>query len=116
MCKTAQLQSGRIRPEWARKKAPANRGFSFGRSSRPFLAVVPVIHFLLRLVLRVAVALLQAAFELVLVAGDDVEIVVRQLTPLLLHLAFELLPVSFNTVPVHGCSFCFGNQPMQPAR
>jgi len=47
-----------------------------------------------------AIALLQAAFELVLPAVD--EIVIGQLAPI--DLALDLLPVSFDAVPVPCCS------------
>src|ERR1043165_1581444 len=61
----------------------------------------PVVHVLADLVLGEAVALLQLAFELVAAALDDVEIVIGELAPLLLRRALELLPVTFNPVPVH---------------
>jgi hypothetical protein len=52
------------------------------------LAIVPGVNFLSRLVLRVTVPLLQAALELILLAGDDIKVIVRQLAPLLFDLAF----------------------------
>src|SRR5689334_12477679 len=67
----------------------------------PGLPPIPVVDFLLRLILGVTVALLQAAFELILLAVDDIEVVVGELAPLLLHLALDLLPVSFNAIPIH---------------
>ena len=63
----------------------------------PGLASIPVIHFLLGTVLGVAVALLKFSFELVLLASDDIKIIVGQFSPLLLHLAFDLFPISFHT-------------------
>src|ERR1044071_4669744 len=64
-------------------------------------AVDPAIDLLLRLVLGDAVALLDAANELVLLAVDDGDVVLGQLAPLLLDLAGELLPVAFNAIPIH---------------
>src|SRR5215468_3931760 len=34
-------------------------------------------------------------------AGDDVEIIVCQLAPLLFHFSFDLLPISFHAIPIH---------------
>jgi len=61
----------------------------------------PGIDLPLRFVFGVAVTLLKPAGELGLVALDDVQIVVGQFPPLLLNLAFELLPVSFDSIPIH---------------
>src|SRR5205085_9440611 len=66
------------------------------------LARFPVGKLPLRLVLADAVGVLDLADELVALAGDLVELVVGQLAPLLLHLAFGLLPVSCDAVPVHA--------------
>ena len=68
--------------------------------------------------LRLAVALLDAARELGAATLDDVEVVIGQLAPLGLHLALELLPVSFNLIPVHnyllGFTFLFHFQGLAP--
>src|SRR3954451_5306237 len=64
-------------------------------------AVDPAIDLALRLVLGKAVAFLDAANELVLLAVDDGDVVLGQLAPLLLDLAGELLPVAFNAIPIH---------------
>src|SRR5262249_20117960 len=69
--------------------------------SLPFLGAVPVVDVLAHLVAGDAVALLDLALELLAVAGDDIEVVVGQAAPLFLHLALELLPVTFDAVPVH---------------
>src|SRR5262249_29745535 len=50
----------------------------------------------------VAIAGLQLPDELVPLAGGLVQVVVGQVAPLLLDLALELLPVAFDSVPVHG--------------
>jgi hypothetical protein len=49
----------------------------------------------------VAVPFLDFALELIAAAVDDIQIVVGELAPLLLYFASNLLPVSFNAVPVH---------------
>jgi hypothetical protein len=53
------------------------------------------------LVLGKAVAFLNLPFELLLPPIDDVEIIIGEAAPLLLGLAFELLPVTFDSIPVH---------------
>src|ERR1700730_7309799 len=65
-------------------------------------AVHPRVDLTLRLVLGDAVAFLDAADELVLLAADDSQIVFGQLAPLLLHLAGQLLPIAFDAIPIHG--------------
>src|SRR5262245_26866873 len=78
-------------------------------------------------VLRHAVALLKPAAELHALALDDVEVVAGELAPLLLNLAFELLPIAFDTIPIHrfaplSLSLCLlrscrrNVQPENPAR
>src|SRR5215468_6768209 len=64
----------------------------------------PGVDFALGLVPGVAVALLQTAGELSALALDDIQIVVGELAPFLLHLALELLPIAFDTIPVHASS------------
>src|SRR5688500_7175578 len=66
--------------------------------------VDPAIDLALCLVLGDAVALLDAANQLVLLAVDDRNVVLGQLAPLLLDLAGELLPVAFNAIPIHLAS------------
>src|ERR1700760_4096019 len=83
-------------------KSPGMPGlFSF--SSEPFLLqrTEPVVHVFVNLVLGEAVALLQFAFELFAAAFDHVEIVIGEFAPLLLGLALDLLPVTFDLVPIH---------------
>src|SRR5207237_11081 len=65
------------------------------------LARFPVGNLALGLVLADAVGLLDLADQLVALPGDLVELVVGQLAPLLLDLAFGLLPVACDAVPVH---------------
>src|SRR5262249_21041771 len=61
----------------------------------------PAVDLALGLVLCHTVALLKPAAELRALTLDDVEIVVGQLAPLLLNLAFELFPIAFNSIPIH---------------
>ena len=70
-------------------------------SRLPSLTIVPIVNVFASLILGDPVALLNLALQLIAAAADDVEIIVRQLSPLLLHLSFDLLPVSFHAVPVH---------------
>src|SRR5262245_5487637 len=65
----------------------------------------PFAHFTLSLVAGDPVRFLELAHQLVALAGDDIEIVIGQLAPLLLELALHLLPVAFHTVPIHKNSF-----------
>src|SRR4029077_19352679 len=65
------------------------------------LRLQPVVDVFAHHVFGQAIALLYFAFELVALAVDLGKIVVGELTPLLLDLAFGLLPVSFDAVPVH---------------
>src|SRR5262245_12590438 len=67
----------------------------------PALCRIPVVDVLADLILGQTVALLDLALELIPAAGDDVEIIVGELAPLLLHLPFHLLPISLHAIPVH---------------
>jgi hypothetical protein len=90
-------------------------------------AFEPGIDLALGLVPRHAVALLKPAAELRALTLDDVEIVVGELAPLLLSLAFELFPIaSTRSQFIASVLCCFpgvvlrsvgGNvQPENPAR
>jgi hypothetical protein len=65
------------------------------------LLVQPVVDTLARRVFGDAGAFLNLAFKLFALAGNFVEIIIRKMTPLLLDLAFELLPVSFDAILIH---------------
>src|SRR6185312_3417544 len=67
----------------------------------PALATVPVLYVLTDLIFRYSVALLNFAFQLILTTLDGIQIIVREFAPLFFDLSLDLLPVSFNTVPVH---------------
>src|SRR4051812_47365277 len=60
-----------------------------------------VISFALRLVLVVAVALLETADQLVFLAGDNLDVVIRELAEFLAEAAFHFFPFAFDLVPVH---------------
>ena len=75
------------------------------RSWTSLQRVEPVVHVLAGLVLGLAVALLQLAFELFAAALDDVEIIVGEFAPFLPRRALELFPVAFEPVPIHAVSF-----------
>ena len=86
------------------KKNPAVAG----SSELPSLASILVIDVSFGTVLFVAVPLLNFTLELVALAVDDIEIIVREFAPLFLDLALGLFTVTLNTVPVHDVSsFCF---------
>lgn len=62
----------------------------------------PRVNFLARLVLSVAVSVLEYALELLALAVDLGNIVVGKVGPLRLHLTGELLPIAFNPILIHG--------------
>src|SRR5262245_15179631 len=63
----------------------------------------PGFHLLLGFVFRNAIAFLDLADELVAIPGDHVQLIVRELAPLLLDLALDLLPVALYAIPIHLC-------------
>src|SRR5579864_7674530 len=65
-------------------------------------------------VLRDAIGLLQLSGQLIALARDLIDLVVRELSPLFLHLPGHLLPVPLNAIPIHPCSFV--NGPMRSSR
>src|SRR5262249_48285324 len=67
----------------------------------PLLTAVPVINILAYLIFCKTVSLLNLTFELFSTAVYDVKIVVGELSPLLFDPAFNLLPISFDSIPVH---------------
>ena len=62
---------------------------------------MPIIDILLHHVLGMTVALLDIAFELLALAIYRCKVVVSELGPFFLDLADELLPVTFDTIPIH---------------
>jgi len=63
--------------------------------------VAETVNLSLGLVFGDAVLLLNLSNELVPLPGDDIDVVVGELAPLLFGLALELLPVALDTIPVH---------------
>src|SRR5262245_31899368 len=81
--------------------APGSETSSLLSCGSPALRRVPVIDVPADLILSQTVALLDLAFELIPATRNDVEIVVGELAPLLLHIPFDLLPISLHAIPVH---------------
>ena len=71
-------------------------------SSSYFLqGVDPLVGFLLGFLSGETIPFLQLARELVAFAGDVFEVVVGELAPFLLDSSLQLLPISFELIPVH---------------
>jgi len=64
-------------------------------------AAGPLIDLLARGIQRNAVALLDPTRELIAAARGRCEIIVRELSPLLFGSTLELLPIAFDSIPVH---------------
>jgi hypothetical protein len=62
---------------------------------------IPSVDLLAGFIPGDSVSLLNCAFELFCPAVDLGQVVVGELSPLLLHGALQLLPVSFDPVPIH---------------
>ena len=62
---------------------------------------LPGGELLFHFVLGDPVRLFDLSGQLIALAGDDIELVVRELAPLLLDAALDLLPVAFDSIPVH---------------
>ena len=65
---------------------------------------LPVAYLLIGLVTRDAIPLLNLADQLIALPGDDVDVVAESASPVLPHLALELLPVSLHLIPIHARS------------
>ena len=72
------------------------------RPSRPIEVRFPSLQLALGLILADAIAFLNLAGKLITPTRDLVNLIVGKLAPLLLHFAFELFPVAFDAVPIHG--------------
>jgi hypothetical protein len=83
--------------------ADNRRSLCFERSGE---ASGPVIYLALCLLLGDSISLLNAACQLVTIALDAIKVIVGEVTPLLLGLAFELHPFSLDLIPVHGFLLC----------
>ena len=60
----------------------------------------PGVDLTLGLVLGNAVSLLDPTNQLDATALDEIKVIIRELAPLLLNLATELLPIAFDSVPI----------------
>jgi hypothetical protein len=67
------------------------------------MLVKPILNLLARLVFSQAVSLLNQAFELISATSDLVQVVIREIAPFFFDFAFQLLPISFDSIPVHRC-------------
>src|SRR5690242_111808 len=68
--------------------------------------LLPLCNLFLRFLARDAISVVDAADQLLAIAGDDVEVIIGELAPLLLGLALEDLPIAFDAIPVHGVLLC----------
>lgn len=71
------------------------------RCGLPRLLRIPIVDILAHAILLNPIPLLDLAFELVAPPSNFIQIVVRQTPPLFLDHTLYLLPVAFNTIPVH---------------
>ena len=65
------------------------------------LGFQPIIDVFAHHVFCDSVSLLNPPFELVALSVDAIQVIFGELTPLLLDLALNLLPVSFDAIPIH---------------
>src|SRR3954466_7009597 len=91
---------------------------TYGRRSRPgglkrtrplgmeflllFQFARPLVGLRLGLIAPDAVAFLDFTYQLIFLSGHDRPVIFRQFSPLLSGMAGELLPVAFDSVPVHN--------------
>src|SRR5262245_48772075 len=93
-------RTGQLSPGLSARTKPRQLERASRSRPSPLLTTVPVVDFLLGPIFCITVTLLQATFELLLLAVDHVQIVVRQLAPLLLDLTFDLLPIALHPIPI----------------
>jgi hypothetical protein len=96
-----------MNPELAASSETLDAASATGRQNgtiehRLLLLLQPIVDLLAHRVFAESMVLLNHAFKLFALAGNFVEILIREMTPLLLDLAFELLPVSFDAIPIHS--------------
>src|SRR5580700_2564134 len=105
MGRDASSQNGAGTSRWPVPASHRSRARDLGGF---VLRLQPIVNVLAHHVFGQAIALLDLAFELVALAVDCGQIIVGELTPLLLDLALGLLPVSFDAVPVHRNLHMYG--------
>ena len=71
-----------------------------------FLASLPFGNLLFRFVFSDAVGFLNLPGQVFALTCNHIQMIIGKLAPLLFDIAFELLPVSFDTIPVHFCFLC----------
>jgi hypothetical protein len=86
------------------KKRSCRAAFSANPAVLLLAILDPKIHFLFGFVLCLSVAFLNLASELLGIARNDVEIVVRELTPLPLNFTLHLRPFTLHFIRVHMTS------------
>jgi len=64
-------------------------------------ALFEILDLLFSLVLADTIGFLDFSGQLIALPSNTIDVVVGELTPLHFELALELLPVSFNNVPIH---------------
>jgi hypothetical protein len=67
---------------------------------------LPIRHLTFGFVSGNAVAFLDLADQLIALAGYHIQLVIAQFAPLLLDLAFDLVPITFDYIPVHQSLLC----------
>ena len=74
-----------------------------GRSLRKdiLIAVLPVLHLTLGLVLGNTVIFLDFTYQVIPFPGDPVKMIIGKFAPLLFDVALDLFPVAFDAIPVH---------------
>ena len=66
------------------------------------LLAFPVFHLVFSFLSGDPVLFLNFSEELVAFSLDFVQFIIGQLTPLFFHFAFDLLPIAFRLIPIHG--------------
>jgi len=77
------------------------RHFHFRVRSGTVSALRPLVNVTIGFVSGVAIALLKLAAELLSLAGDGRQVIIGELPPFLFDFPFQLLPISFNAIPIH---------------
>jgi len=67
----------------------------------PPLRIHPIVDILSDLIFRDAITLLNFSLELIATPSDLVQIIIGKIPLFLFHPAFDLLPISFHSIPVH---------------
>src|SRR5450830_216341 len=79
------------------------RAASLWRAIHFVLAFLPSGKLFLRLFPGDSIGFLDFAEKLIAFARNYIELIVGEFPPLLLDVALELLPVAFDSIPVHCC-------------